>query len=105
MTMESKAVVYAVLAVALGYLLISAVPNQLVTLGGEKGLVTIEEETQRAPPESLELSGEKAQTYGDLETQPPPPKGLWREAAAIGVWIIDLLIALGAYFAARRWLS
>ena len=98
MMMESKVAVYAVLAVALGYLLISVVPNRLVDLGGE------------TPP--IPAPAEEVYGFGDEERQAikgVEPRlstgGMWDGAFALGIWMVDLLIALGVYLAVKRRLS
>lgn len=93
--MESKAAVYAVLAVALGYLLISVVPNRLVDLEGETPPLP-------APAEEVYgLDDEKRLATKGVEPQ-VSRGGVWGWAFAFGVWMVDLLIALGIYFAVKR---
>lgn len=93
--MESKAVIYAVLAVAIGYLLISVVPNRLTA---------IQEEPSRSDREEVFGLEEKPSIKGP-EPLPPTQRGVWDVAQALGIWIVDLMIALGVYFAVKRRLS
>lgn len=97
MMMTSRAVVYAVLAVALGYLLISIIPATLIP--HEKEILRPSDEKSplaEAPGESTFKRSEETQIG----------KGVtWNEALKFSFLIIDLLIALGIYFIARRRLA
>ena len=123
--MESKLFVYAVIAVTLGYLLVSTVPEQLAALQGEtmraateaKESLDVEEpkiygeETERlsedVAPLTEEISGDKAsvdaakEAAEEVEVTFGLSKG--RDiAATISLWIVNLLIALGVYLIAKR---
>jgi len=92
--MESKAIIYAVLAVALGYLLISVVPSRLAA---------VPEENLRSEREAFSLA--EAPPVAGSEAQPPPESGIWSITQTLGVWIVDLMIALGVYLIVKRRLS
>jgi hypothetical protein len=110
--MESKAVVYAVLAVAIGYLLVSAVPNRLTALRGDS-IRSIPEEIKSPEVEGSVTDNESLKAYGE-ETAPSEDKttggsepelvahrgGNW--VNVLGVWFINLFIALGIYFTIRH---
>jgi hypothetical protein len=113
--MESKAVVYAVLAVAIGYLLVSAVPNRLTALRGDS-IRSIPEEIQSPEVEGIvtdkeslksygeETSASKDETTGGLEPELVSNRGgAW--VNVLGVWFVNLSIALGIYFAVKHRLS
>jgi hypothetical protein len=125
MTMENKAIVYAVLAISLGYLLVSAVPSQLAPpmfgepAGDSEMLRAPGPEHVEAPTESASapatesdktFSGDAATAQGDATAA----EGTSDEALAagggsgplvvsvFGTWSVNLFIALGVYFIARR---
>ena len=120
MTVESKMFVYAVIAVALGYLLVSTVPEQLAALQGETMRAVTEpkitgEETERLSEEVEPLNEE---TYDAAKSAADAAKAAAEEAevtaglskgvdiaATISLWTVNLLIALGVYFIAKRRLS
>lgn len=93
--MASKTAVYVLFAVALGYLLISAVPNRLVDLGG--GMPPI-----RAPTGEIQGFGDEEMQAAEGAEPRLSTVSLWEGASALGVWMVDLVIALGVYFAVRR---
>ena len=120
--MNSRLMAYMVVAVALGYTLISAVPGQIAVYTEPPTLAT----TQRAPDEQEEniLSGEA----DDNETTPLPEPEMftYSEEDQAGArpqttepwspdvvntfemyrwWALDLGIALSVYWVARRRLS
>ncbi len=123
--MESKAIVYAVLAISLGYLLVSTVPSQLApTMFGEPAS---DSEMLTAPgPKAAEAPNEDAaapaaesdKTFSrDAETSQEDAiaaGGSSDEALAsgegsgglvisvFGTWSVNLIVALGVYFLARR---
>ena len=115
--MKSKAVVYTVLAVALGYFLISAVPDQMETLQGVRqrgGSVESESLAVEAPestvkseaePDELASGLSEAVTADIAEPEEVALGGVRDGAVAIGVWVINLMIALGVYFIVKRRLS
>lgn len=92
--MYQKMTVYAVLAIAIGYLLISTVPA-IITPPEEKMLTLGEEEMVTAPtPTEPGVEGEEARTLGE---------GLfWGEIYQYGFLAVDVAIAVGVYMLARR---
>lgn len=94
--MESRTPIYIVLAVVLGYLLISAVPERFTGP---------EEEAVREDAEKL---------YG-METDAPQIEGSASDLSSTrgalnivsdyGIWLVDLIVALGVYFIAKRRLT
>jgi len=123
MTMESRALVYAVLAIAMGYFLVSAVPQRLASPmyaervefqparpGGEEML---------GSPEAPAVEGAEPDERGDsAKTASDAASAAAEEASAassgltsfpfvnvFGTWILNLFIALGVYFVARRRLA
>jgi len=93
----SKAMIYAVVAIALGYALVSAVPYRFETI------TTKEVALRFAANESLRLG-----SIDELTVKPAPEA----YAGGVGDWTItvgavsaDLLIALGVYFIVKRRLS
>lgn len=94
MTMHTKITVYAVLAIALGYLLVSIVPGGLIPKGEE---VLYADEGARLPQKDKQAAG-----IEDFEAPKTTKRGFWYEASQFSVWIINLMIALGVYFVARR---
>lgn len=125
MTMENKAVVYAVLAISLGYLLVSAVPSQLAppmfgepagdsemlrAPGPEHAEVPTESPSAPATESDKTFSGDAATAQGDAIAA----GGTSDEAlvagggsgtlvvSVFGTWSVNLIIALGVYFIARR---
>ena len=144
--MENKILVYTVLAISLGYLLVSAVPSQIApTMFGESvedsellkapGLEQSEASAEgtSAPVTELDetLSGEAKEDQGSISasedsasTATGPDGTFARDTAsaqsdasaaegsssnlvisAFGKWSVNLVIALGVYFIARRRLS
>jgi len=95
--MVPKTAVYAVLAVALGYLLVSAVPNRLATM--QRGTRPLPE----GRDEAYGLRGEAAGSRKGVEPQLSPSSS--GGVLALGLWMVDLLIALGVYFVVKRRLS
>ena len=116
--MESKAVIYAVIAVALGYILISAVPDRLASLqrvtqprGAEEMESLVLEEPESTESESRDALDESISALSEdltadvAELEKAAPRGVWDGAIALGVWMINLMIALGVYFIVKRRLS
>lgn len=113
--MGNKALVYAVLAISLGYLLVSAVPSQLAPpMFGESI-----EDTELLKAPGLERA--EAPTEGATVPATDPDGMFSRDAASaqsaasaaesgsgnlaisvFGTWGFNLVIALGVYFIARR---
>ena len=115
--MKSKAVVYTVLAVALGYFLISAVPDQLETFqgvrqrGGAKeteGLTVEVPETTGSDSKALldeSISSLDSAITEGTETEEAAIGGVRDGAVTVGLWMINLMIALAVYFIVKRRLS
>ena len=116
--MKSKAVVYTVLAVALGYFLISAVPDQMETLQGvrqrggsvesESLSVEVPESTDSKSPSALDESVsilEDSVTVEEIETEKVALGGVRDGAITVGLWMTNLMIALAVYFIVKRRLS
>jgi len=116
--MESKAVIYTVLAIALGYFLISAVPERLEALqgmnlrgGAEEMEGIVVEAPKSTDSESLAAPDEAVSSLGDdviaesAEPEEVALGGVREGALALGVWMINLMIALGVYFIVKRRLS
>jgi len=93
-TMYQKMTVYTVLAVALGYLLISTVPSAITPLEGEM-LATTEEDMITSAPKP-EAGIREPELFATEE------KSALNEAFQYSVLIIDLLVALGVYIVAKR---
>ena len=125
MTMENKVLVYAVLAISLGYLLVSAVPSQLAPpmfgepTGDSELLKAPRPERGEAPADSVAapatdpdgtFSGDAAEVQGDASAaQSSSDKALAAGGGSgnlvisvFGTWSVNLAIALGVYFIARR---
>jgi hypothetical protein len=102
--MNTKVFTYAVLAVALGYLLTSVVPSALVPETPPVFLESGEEPLIReAPPESeSEVLGD--QDLGE-EGQSLDVVRSVDDVFQYGYLVLDLFIALGIYFIARRRLA
>ena len=98
--MGSKTAIYAVLAVALGYIMISAIPDQI-------GVVEEGSQPVRAGPEKAESLAAESDTFADEKMHLPasPSFTLWDGAYTIGLWIVNLLLALGVYFLVKRRIS
>lgn len=116
--MKSKALVYTVLAVALGYFLISAVPNQMETLQGVRQLrgsveseslsVEAPESTGSKSPSALDESVSVLRdsvTVEEFEIEKAPLGGVREGAVTVGLWMTNLMIALAVYFLVKRRLS
>lgn len=115
MTMENKVLVYAVLAISLGYLLVAAVPSQLAPpmfseSAGDSELVKApgpehaETPTEGASAPATEsdrtFSGDAAEAQGDVLAAGGGSGNL--VISIFGTWSVNLLFALGVYFIARR---
>jgi hypothetical protein len=97
MNMNSRMAIYIVLAIAMGYMIVSTVPTTLTPPESDALRAgTKDEPIMSAQPErevfESELQSKNATTMGINTFQ-------------IGIWVLDLLIALGAYFLAKRWLA
>lgn len=111
--MENKALIYTVLAISLGYLLVSAVPSrlappmyagsgddsELMWSPGPEGAVTPEEgsaaaDSTRGDILSSEIDQEESLTAGSGSGN--------IIVSVFGTWSVNLLVALGVYFFARR---
>ena len=93
-TMYQKMTAYTVLAVALGYLLISAVPSAITPPEGEM-LATAEEDMIKSTPEP-EAGVREPDSFATGE------KSALNEVFQYSVLLIDLLVALGVYMVAKR---
>ncbi len=101
--MNSKTMAYMVMAVAVGYLLIAAVPEQMAMYAAPKDILRTGEGpllTQGGEPES-----------GNLTFQTPEEEVGGENTQALGVgisfdmyrwWAADLVVALSVYWVAKR---
>jgi hypothetical protein len=94
MNMNAKMTMYMVVAVALGYLLVSTVPNTLMPPRMEVLRSPTEDEQILGAKPEMEIQGSEDK----LQSQPT----IWDSVSQIGFWFVDLLIAFGVYFIARR---
>ena len=108
--MTQKSLVYMVLAVAVGYLLVSAVPQQVAMY------TTPPMRTQRGDGELLEMAPESGDTFMAPEESPPESMILGgadevREVSfiersrlpeLIKWWTIDIIVALTIYWVAKQ---
>ena len=92
--MYQKMTAYTVLAVALGYLLISAVPATLTPPEPEMLATGEEGEVFSAPSPDSSIRGPEPESLEEKATM--------NEVFQYSALIIDLLIALGVYIVARR---
>ncbi len=126
--MKNKVLVYAVLAISLGFLLISEVPNQLAPpmfgepVGDSEMVRAPGQENAEAPADSITapateldetFSGDAAEVQGDT-SDASAARSTSDEALAagggsgnlvisvFGKWSVNLIVALGVYFIARR---
>jgi len=115
MTMENKALVYAVLAISLGYLLVSAVPSQLappmfsesakdseivMAPGLENEEAPIDDASAPATDSDRTFTGDAAEAQGDVLAAGGGSGNLM--ISVFGTWSVNLFIALGVYYIARR---
>ncbi len=123
--MKNKAIVYAVLAISLGFLLISEVPNQLAPpmfgepAGDSEMLKAPGQELREAPADSIATpAGELDKTFSADEATAQGDASADRSASedalaagggsgnlvisVFGTWSVNLIVALGVYFIARR---
>ena len=126
--MKNKALVYAVLAISLGFLLISEVPNQLAPPmfgepAGDSEMVRAPgQENAEAPADSIvapagepdrTFSGDTAELQEDTSDASAAQSTSDEALAAgggsgnlvisvFGTWSVNLIVALGVYFIARR---
>ncbi len=123
--MKNKVLVYAVLAISLGFLLISEVPNQLAPPmfgepAGDSEMVRAPgQEQPKAPAEGESApAGEPDETFSadvaELQGDASAARSSSSEALAagggsgnlvisvFGTWSVNLIVALGVYFIARR---
>jgi hypothetical protein len=93
--METRLVTYAVLAIAIGFALVSVLPMQLETLGGGQ------RSAQESPVEgAIKLNSQDAQVQGSAPEQFSAAQPA--EPFTLGVFAVDLLIAVAVYFVAKR---
>jgi hypothetical protein len=102
--MEHKIPVYTVLAVVLGVLLTSAVPATLTPK--REHLFTSGPETE-SPTVKAPVEGEVLGSRADEEMSGAPPlpssgSNMMDQALQYGILVVDLFVALGVYFVARR---
>jgi hypothetical protein len=125
MTMENKVLVYAMLAISLGFLLVSEVPGQLAPpmfsepAGDSEMLKTPGQENAEAPADSIATpAGELDKTFSADEATAQGDASADRSASdeafaagggsgnlvisVFGTWSVNLIVALGVYFIARR---
>ena len=113
--MENRALVYAVLAISLGYLLVSAVPSQLTppmfsesdkdseimrAPGLEHEEAPIDDASAPATESDRTFSGDAAEAQGDVLAAGGGSSNL--VISVLGTWSVNLFIALGVYYIARR---
>jgi hypothetical protein len=121
--MESKALVYTVFAITLGYLLISTVPSQLAP----RIFMTLQPDSEqvRGPTPDESVTGEEGEVLGDAAGDVPETESSDKAAAdaastaqddaksalssvsggysmIVLTLILNLLIAFGVYLLARR---
>lgn len=106
--MTQKSLVYVVLAVAVGYILVSAVPQQVATFTNPQRMLTsgdgdmeIESAPESgdqflAPSESLP-SDDEVRELSLIEAAGLPDLMKW--------WTLDIIVAITVYWAARRRLA
>ncbi|UCH57432.1 MAG: hypothetical protein JSV18_00490 [Candidatus Bathyarchaeota archaeon] len=109
---ESKMIVYTLLAITLGYLLISTVPGQLAPPLYEGVLSETEDSREIGPDESQPSVEEAPETLGDSSaltaTSPASTAGEVASGLSggytmlVGTLIVNLSIAFGVYMLARR---
>jgi len=95
-SMNAKIIAYMVAAVAVGYLLVSAVPEQVSMLAGPQEMLRAGE----APEESggpILASGTEG---GELGA--PEDRGFMSLFDLYKWWAIDLVVAFSVYWVARR---
>lgn len=101
--MTSKATVYIVLAVAIGYLLVSSFPIRFETM------TTKEVKQLGDTNRSYGFSSGGEQAKGSEEDRLLAPEvtasGAWDWSTLLGFLVVDLSIALGVYFIVKRHLS
>ena len=125
--MPQKSLVYMVLAVAVGYLLVSAVPQQiamyttpqqmLLTGGTEESLSTYGSSTITVSPENdseaiadaaqaAEATEEAASQANKFEVRGSPFESSFIEQSRLPEllkwWMLDILVALTIYWVAKR---
>ncbi len=123
--MENKVLVYAVLAISLGFLLVSEVPGQFAPPmfgepAGDSEMVRAPgQENAEAPADSITapateldetFSGDAATAKGDtLAAGSASEEALAAGGGSgnlvisvFGTWSVNLIVALGVYFIARR---
>ncbi len=100
--MNTKVFTYAVLAVALGYLLTSVVPSALVP---ETPPVFLESGEEPLIKEATPESESEVLGVPDLDAEGKEVVPSLDDALQYGYLVLDLFIALGIYFIARRRLA
>ena len=114
MTMENKALVYAVLAISLGYLLVSAVPSKLAPpmyagSGDDSDLFRSPVQESAEPPEESAAAAADSSQGDMLSSESVQGKRLDAGSGSgnlivsvFGTWSVNLLVALSVYFFAKR---
>lgn len=112
MTMKTKAATYVVLAVALGYLLTSTLPSTLVPeegplfLAGEEAILdaakepSASESATAAAEESVADEAPRGQAFSVPDETTTSQETL--DFSQYSMWAIDVIVALGVYFLAKR---
>lgn len=112
MTMKTKAATYVVLAMALGYLLTSTLPSTLVPeepplfAAGEEVILdaakepAASESAAEAAEESLSIEAPRGQGFTVPEEAATSQETL--DISQYGIWAIDVIVALGVYYLAKR---
>jgi hypothetical protein len=115
MIMQNRALVYTVLAISLGYLLVSMVPNKLAPpmfsefIGDSELLKAPRPDHAETPTEDASapgtepnrtFSGDAAEAQRDVEVAGSGSGNL--VISVFETWSVNLLIALGVYLIARR---
>ncbi|MFC1802710.1 hypothetical protein ACFL0D_01960 [Thermoproteota archaeon] len=120
--MTQKSLAYVVLAVAVGYLLISAIPQQVTMYATPQPLIREGEMTDSVSPDSgdgakvAENGTETATTAEEdkslsfeVTEDPPSRKRSFLESTRLPElakwWTLDIFVALSIYWVARRRLS
>jgi hypothetical protein len=102
--MNGKTMAYMVMAVAVGYLLIAAVPEQMYMYAAPKELLRTGEGpllTQGGEPESGNLTSQ-ASPLGETGGENTQALGVGASSDMYLWWAADLLVAFSIYWVAKR---
>ena len=108
--MNSKIIAYMVVAVAVGYLLVASLPEQVAMYAAPMSLKNTEEGpllSQGGGPESASSSSAPSESEEDQSAQ-DGVRGAYTELIGYdlyGWWALDLAVALSVYWVARRRLA